>query len=552
MKIADLYIRVSTDEQADKGYSQRDQEERLRKYCEINNLQVRKVIYEDHSAKTFKRPSWNTLLLELRKHKGKSDLILFTKWDRFSRNAGDAYQMISTLRRLGVEPQAVEQPLDLSIPENKMMLAFYLAAPEVENDRRALNVFHGMRRAKKEGRYMGLAPLGYTNKVSEDGKKYIAIKEDEAKIMKWAFTELGRGNLNTEQIWKTVREKGLKSSKSNFWHTIRNPMYCGKIFIPKHKDEESYMAPGQHEPLISEELYYDVQDILDGRKKIMRTKIFVDSHLPLRGFLLCPECGKLLTGSASKGRNQYYRYYHCTSSCGVRFKAELVNEIIVDEIKRYVRPLPALRLYRDTISSVFKSRMQGQNSRVLELKAQLEDANNRLSKARDLLLSGDIEADDYRTIKADIDKKILRSEAELTGKLVPAVNVEPLLELASSNISHLDNLYENGTVIQQRKIIGSMFPEKLIYDGFSFRTTRVNEALALMILINKKLCSKKKGTSQSFDDLSQEVRIIGLEPTRLAAPDPKSGMSTNFTISCLLYTSPSPRDQRGSRMPSSA
>jgi hypothetical protein len=27
------------------------------------------------------------------------------------------------------------------------------------------------------------------------------------------------------------------------------------------------------------------------------------------------------------------------------------------------------------------------------------------------------------------------------------------------------------------------------------------------------------------------VRIIGLEPTRLAAPDPKSGMSTNFTIS---------------------
>jgi DNA invertase Pin-like site-specific DNA recombinase len=68
--------------------------------------------------------------------------------------AADAYQMISTLRRLGVEPQAVEQPLDLSIPENKMMLAFYLATPEVEIDRRALNTFHGMRRSKKEGRWM--------------------------------------------------------------------------------------------------------------------------------------------------------------------------------------------------------------------------------------------------------------------------------------------------------------------------------------------------------------------------------------------------------------
>jgi DNA invertase Pin-like site-specific DNA recombinase len=167
MKIADLYIRVSTDEQADKGYSQRDQEERLRRYCQIQNIEVRKVIYEDHSAKTFNRPEWNKYLIFLRKNKNTADLVLFIKWDRFSRNAGDAYQMISILRKLGIEPQAVEQPLDLSVPENKMMLAFYLAAPEVENDRRALNTFHGMRRAKKEGRYLGIAPTGYINRTSE-------------------------------------------------------------------------------------------------------------------------------------------------------------------------------------------------------------------------------------------------------------------------------------------------------------------------------------------------------------------------------------------------
>jgi site-specific DNA recombinase len=184
MKVADLYIRVSTDEQADKGYSQRSQEELLRKYCDINNISVRKVMFEDHSAKTFVRPEWKAYLLELKKHKGKADLVLFLKWDRFSRNAGDAYQMINTLRKLGVEPQAIEQPLDLSIPENKMMLAFYLAAPEVENDRRALNVIHGMRRARKEGRYMGLAPIGYTNKTDEAGRKYIAINEPQAGILR--------------------------------------------------------------------------------------------------------------------------------------------------------------------------------------------------------------------------------------------------------------------------------------------------------------------------------------------------------------------------------
>lgn len=171
MKVADLYIRVSTDEQADKGYSQRSQEELLRRYCDINKISIRNVIFEDHSAKTFARPEWKKYLLDLRKHKGRADLVLFLKWDRFSRNAGDAYQMINILRTLGVEPQAIEQPLDLSIPENMMMLAFYLAAPEVENDRRALNVIHGMRRARKEGRYMGLAPIGYVNKTRRRGKK---------------------------------------------------------------------------------------------------------------------------------------------------------------------------------------------------------------------------------------------------------------------------------------------------------------------------------------------------------------------------------------------
>ena len=52
MKTADLYIRISTDEQADKGYSQRVQEEVLTRYCEIREIEIRRVIYDgykDHS-----------------------------------------------------------------------------------------------------------------------------------------------------------------------------------------------------------------------------------------------------------------------------------------------------------------------------------------------------------------------------------------------------------------------------------------------------------------------------------------------------------------------
>jgi len=338
MKVADLYIRVSTDEQAEKGYSQRNQEEVLRRYCEINSIMVRKVVLEDHSAKTFNRPAWVAFLKGLHRETGQTDLVLFTKWDRFSRNAADAYQMINILRKLGIEPQAIEQPLDLTIPENKMMLAFYLAAPEVENDRRALNVFQGMRRAKKEGRWMGGAPIGYINRVREDGRKYIAPKPPESKIMQWVFETIADGQLTTEQVLKLAREKGMKCSKNNFWVAIRNPVYCGKIFIEKFKDEDSRFVPGQHEPIITEALFFEAQDALDGKKKKQRTKLTVDDRIPLRGFLVCPRCGRLLTGSGSKGRKERYFYYHCSSACGIRYRADHTNQEFIREIKKYVPP----------------------------------------------------------------------------------------------------------------------------------------------------------------------------------------------------------------------
>ena len=94
-----LYIRVSTDEQADKGYSLQHQEERLKKYCELQNIQVLELFKEDYSAKTFQRPEFTKLLSFLKKNRHMADLLLFTKWDRFSRNAADAYSMINTDRK---------------------------------------------------------------------------------------------------------------------------------------------------------------------------------------------------------------------------------------------------------------------------------------------------------------------------------------------------------------------------------------------------------------------------------------------------------------------
>ncbi|WP_231388363.1 recombinase family protein [Sphingobacterium hungaricum] len=387
MKIADLYIRVSTDEQADKGYSQRDQEDRLRHYCKIKGFDIRHVFIEDHSAKTFERPEWKNYLSILRKSKNNKVPIalLFTKWDRFSRNAADAYQMIKVLRAFGVEPEAIEQPLDLSVPENKIMLAFYLATPEVENDRRSLNVFHGMRRAKKEGRCMGTAPLGYTNKIAKDKRKYIAIDDFAAPLLRWAFEQIIENNFNTEQVWKLLREKSqsrVRFSKNNFWRALRNPLYCGKIFIPPYKDEDGHFVVGQHEPLISEHMFDEVQRVLDGRKRILKPKVVSPNHLPLRGFLKCSNCGKTMTGSASKGKmGRYYHYYHCSSTCGVRFKAEVANDAFINQLRNLVPKQGILDLFTEAFVNEFEQQTKMQSNERMDLLKQIETQNQRLKNA---------------------------------------------------------------------------------------------------------------------------------------------------------------------------
>jgi site-specific DNA recombinase len=518
MRNAVLYVRVSTDEQADKGYSQRDQDERLRRYCEINSIQIKKVIFEDHSAKSFNRPEWKKLLAELKKQKGKNtDLILFTKWDRFSRNTSDAYQMIAILGALNIEPQAIEQPLNLEIPENKIMLAFYLASPEVENDRRALNVKHGMRRASKEGRYMGSAPIGYDNKVREDGTKYIAPNHDKAPTIQWIFTTIAVGIFAPDQIRKQLNEKGFKISRANFYREIRNPTYCGKIRIKEFKDEDEHLVDGQHEAIIDEALFYKVQDILTGRKRTLKVAaVKVNEAMPLQGFIECAMCERKLTGSASKSCNGgYYYYYHAQASygCGCRHKAELANELLERELKKFT-PLPGMtELYKLVFADIYKMFRGETTSERMEIAADIVKVQQKLANARELLMDEKIDPDDFRMMKKDCEEKIKRLElslSDLTRQKSNYLSIDRMILKAIEALSSLKRFYLDGDVHVKRKVLGSIFREKLRFDGKKYRTTRLNEAARLIYHINKGLRENTNGKDAKLSLLSREV-----VPTRI-------------------------------------
>lgn len=504
MKSAILYIRVSTDEQADTGFSQRHQEEMLRRYCQLQDIHISQVYLEDHSAKNFKRPEFTKMLLYIRKQKGIIDQILFTKWDRFSRSGPDAYAMISTLNKLGVEPLAIEQPLDLSVPENKIMLAFYLTAPEVENDRRALNVKTGMRRALKEGRFMGKAPVGYINRQM-DKKKWIEPHPEKAQHVIYCFEEVASGKYSTESVLKSARSRGFICSKNNFWRMLNNPVYMGQILLPPYKGDPATLQPGQHTPIISADLYYQVQDVLQGKKKQQKTKKTVDDRFPLRGFIICHADGRLLTASSSKGRKQYYDYYHCTSECGTRHPAANIHNAIIQELAKWT-PDPAVKeLYKLILEDINGQTRREQLQQLKELQLQLKNLAEKMNTARELLLNKQLDPDDYKIIKNQVEEQRARAESKVSTITEQQQDITPLIDAGLSSLENIAGHYQNASTETKRLIIDSIFPDKLEFDGSGFRTARVNEAVSLLFNLGAAFSQIKTGQEHDFAALSREV-----------------------------------------------
>jgi len=148
------------------------------------------------------------------------------------------------------------------------------------------------------------------------------------------------------------------------------------IYIPAYKDEEELYVSGQHEPIVSEYLFYEVQDVLNGKKRKVKSKskIEVQENFPLRGFLQCPNCGGMLTGSSSKGKSRYYFYYHCQPGCKFRHRAEEANELFERELRKFI-PHPAIKeVYKVIVRKLFLDYTKPENDE----KRRIVDEKDRL------------------------------------------------------------------------------------------------------------------------------------------------------------------------------
>lgn len=480
-----IYCRVSTDEQR-QGTSVDVQEERLKAYCACKGYNIINIpefhdCKEDESAKTFeKRPVMQAILRYIRKNRGKVQKLLFLRWNRFSRDVIEAPSVVGDLLKIGVEPNAIEEELNYESSSWPVLLGAYIGIAQSDNIARSLATIDGIRATLKSGKCSNKAPRGYKNVRESKHLCYVVINEEAAKPIRTAFIELSKGVISANYARKRYCPH---IPESTFLDMLRNPFYMGKIRVPAYKDEPEELVDGQHEPLISEEVFYKVQDVLDGKKKAKpKLEKAINPDLFLRRFIVCPKCGHAFTGSRSKGNGGYYTYYNCCEDAKhLRVRAEEANEAFA----RYVgclKPNEAvLRLYEAILLDVQGGAKREIRSEIEALQKQLKDKRKQIEDAEDMMITDKVHTDRYSRILERYEKEALELETRIelleTGN---RGNIEPKLDYAISLINNMDKYIRDAPIEVKLKLIGSIFDGKIEFDGKSYRTNSYNKVLDLI------------------------------------------------------------------------
>ncbi len=506
-----IYTRVSTDEQKEKGYSLQEQERRLRTHCETKGLTIVAHYQEDHPAGSFNRPEFNKLLSDLKEKRIKATQLICVKPDRFARNAEAAFNMTTLLSKLGIQVSFIENNYDRNDPNQLLMYAIVNTMPQVDNMIRADNTKRGMRQALREGRWVWKAPKGYMN---DRINKMVVIGKD-ASFIRRAFEETARGLSSIDKIRKNLIDKGFKCSKQQFINLLKNPFYTGKIRVDAWKNEPEEIVKGIHEPIIDSELFEQVQNVLSGRCRKQAKKSKYNILFPLRGHLICNRCGNGLTASSSKGRTIKYDYYHCQNGCKERLSATSVNEGFVDYIEKMTISNNVKTLYNEIIKDVFREREGNKTDTLKKIDEQILLIKENLKKVDTKFINDEIDNVNYNRMTHDFKARVENLQEERATLNITETNLDRYFSFGLSMISNLDYYYKNAPIEVQHSITGSIFPEKLIFDGKNYRTARVNSLISLITEGARVLEGVKKKKATVSDGLSTVALPLGLEPRTL-------------------------------------
>ncbi len=516
MKKAIIYARVSTDEQAEKGYSRGEQLNRMQRFCATENINIAAEFLEDHSAKTFNRPEFNKLLQLLKTKKLQADTLIITKIDRFTRNLFDAFNVVKDLEKLGVQVYSLaEGLLDYNNPHKFFPLVVQTSAAQYDNMLRSDNVKRGMRQAMQKGRFMSTPPKGY---LRDKVTKLLFINKPIADIVIWSFNKYAKGVYSSEEVRREAVQKGLKLNKQSFINMLKNPIYIGKILIHKTKEEPEQIVNGLHEALVSEEIFYTVQQVLSGKRKpYKKPKHETNYALPLRGHLVCPECARILSGSITQNRpnGNAIPYYHCQQNkygCKHRVNANNAHSILKDYLKTLQQPEEVVELSERVLADIFNINDSERLNGLKAIEAEINVIDARISKVTNDYADGNLPIIAFNNIvsKFEQQKNDLIMQHAIFVK-TPA-NFDRYISYSLGLLKDLSYYYAEAEPEIKNKLIGVVFPEKLTFLNNWYNTTKTNEAYSITCNVSK---DSKENSPTKIVRLYSQAPPSGLEPETL-------------------------------------
>ena len=468
-----IYLRVSSEEQVE-NFSLGTQEEICRREATRRGFEIVEVFREEgRSAKTITgRPTLIKLLEFCRKNRRTVDAVFVYRVDRLSRQTADYLAIRKKLAEYGVTLASATEPTGNS-PTDKLIETMLAGFAQMDNDVRSERSKNGLRARFLSGLSIGKVPIGY---LIKDG---YAIK-DEASFdkMKKAWNLMATGTKSLSEMAKIMNKWGIRKfvfgkeyelRAQTVDRLFRHKFYAGILTSTRYSEE----VKGQHIPMVTEEQFYRVQAVIDGRNRCGMTigkRLKDNPDFPLRRSIKCGKCGGNLSGGWSKGRSKKYAYYICKGRCGApSIAVKVLDDSLIEFLHSITPPKEKLELFLMLLRKGF-------NQNFASLMAKREKAESEVmlqKKLRQTLveknLMGTYTDDVYKEQSKIYEDRITAAELVLGKTIYDKYNIGDVEKFMKEKFSDLGKTYVESEPGERRVLLGSICPAGLAwrYSGLS-------------------------------------------------------------------------------------
>lgn len=500
MKTAYQYIRISDEDQS--NFSISGQQLLNQQWAQKKDVQIIGTFIDDgYSAKDFNRPEWKRMEAAL--SKSKVDYLIVTKYDRMIRNVVDGLSFIKTLEqkwKITLISVMENYSIDIHDPYFFKHRADMFVDAEFERRRISDRSRFGIWSAKTQGRFVGRAPFGYNNMRDEKDTPILTINEAEREIVQQIFSDF-LNDLPFRAIIHAAKQKGFSlKSHDAIKRIISNHIYAGLLLAPQYKDEKAKVVKATHAPIIPEETFWQAYYKLQNKINPQGPKI-CDENVPLRGFLLCQQCGRFLTGGPSKGKYKIYYYYRCLSCSGENHSANKAHDELDKILKGLSLPDRMLKAIEAESLIGLDQELESRTERLKRVTRDYDAIKTRVSSLEEKYIGDKIDHLTYSKWKGLYLKEFDEKEREVRQLQSDDDQVRSRLTTYLPYASDLQYIYQSAAEIQTKQdLLKGVFPACLIKEKEGNRTPFIHPMFYVNALYLKGLLRiSANGNTDNFD-----------------------------------------------------